>query len=208
MGYYRSLTAAFLFLAALVAISADASGIISKRCKALIPEFQRAYKNHPIPAAALASQVVQESSCKRLAKSHAGAVGLTQFTKPTLDHMAAKHRITCNWREVRCALRLQTAYMKDLWLLSPAKHMKKPCDRWAVAATAYNGGRGWSLRDYRRAKREGGDYRAYWKEKDGFEAYHDQRRADWAIRENEGYPRHILRRQVGFQRLGWMGVCT
>ena len=194
-----------LAVAVIAPISANAAPL-PKKCRILIPEMQKAYKNHPIPAPALAAQIHQESSCNPLAKSHAGAVGLSQFTPPTLDTMRARHKITCNWRKPPCALKLQTAYMRDIWMRIPAKNMPDKCERWGASAAAYNSGRGWQIRNWRIARAVNGNDSAFFG--DGTESFQDRRRANWSIQENRNYARYIFRRQSQWEiEMNLKGIC-
>ena len=195
-----------LAVAVIAPISANAAPL-PKKCRILIPEMQKAYKNHPIPAPALAAQIHQESSCNPLAKSHAGAVGLSQFTPPTLDTMRARHKITCNWRKPPCALKLQTAYMRDIWMRIPAKNMPDKCERWGASAAAYNSGRGWQIRNWKTARKNGGDPTKYFPP-NGISVHESGKRADWAVKENRNYTKHILRRQPQWEMaMNIKGIC-
>ena len=196
-----------VFAAGFFNVSVATAAPLPKRCANLLPAMEAAYEGHPIKPAALAGQVMQESSCKRLARSPAGAVGLTQFTLPTIREMKARHNIHCDWRKIECALAMQTAYMKQLYNSKTPRQMETPCDRWATAAAAYNSGLGWQNRNRRATAKAGGNPRRYWREFDGIQKYHDKRWADWAAEENTHYPHYIRRHQMKFTRLGMKGEC-
>ena len=198
--------AAFIIFAMCAAVEANAAPL-PKRCVKLIPAMNAAYKNCLIAPAALAAQVMQESSCRPLARSRVGAVGLTQFTPPTLREMARRHGINCDWRKIDCALLLQCEYMRYQYRAKPAREMEDPCDRWATAAAGYNSGRGWQLRNRRATIAAGGNPFRYWERFDGIQKYHDPNWSDWAAKENTEYARRILAWQREFARRGMKGEC-
>ena len=201
--------AVFIFAAASLVIhdKAAAAGL-PPRCAKLLPLMKDAYRGHPIAAGVLAGQIYQESSCRADAISHAGARGLAQFTPPTDREMTNRYGIVCNWKDPACALRKQTAYMGQLFNTKVARQMRDLCARLATALSSYNGGYGWTIRDWKRTKAEGGDHRQYFAADDGIQNYNDQRRADWAIDENNKYAGYIFWRQLAFIAAGMKGDCA
>ena len=198
--------AAFIIFAMCAAVEANAAPL-PKRCAALLPEMKTAYRRHPIMPAALAAQVMQESACRPLARSPVGALGLTQFTPPTIREMKVRHGIVCDWRKPPCALEMQAAYMLQLYKAKTAREMLTRCDRWATAAAAYNSGLGWQNRNRRATAKAGGNPRRYWGKHDGIQKYHDPRWADWAAKENTEYPHRIIKHQHKFTPRGMKGEC-
>lgn len=79
-----------------------------------------------------------------------------------------------------------------------------PCDQWAFALYAYNGGLGWVQRDKRLAAAAGADPLSW----DAVEPF-NAGRSEANIRENRHYARRILERwEPLYVRAGWgAGVC-
>lgn len=138
--------------------------------------------NAPVPV--FAGQIQQESKwnpnvCSKF------ACGLAQFTPATADWIAgaysrlsSKDIFNPEW-----AIRALVTY--DARLLTTTS-MATPCDHWAVALSAYNGGLSWIARD--RALCTGDCQDTLWW---GNVELHTARSQAAAI-ENRGYPRHIL----------------
>ncbi len=100
------------------------------------------------------------------------------------------------------ALRALTAYDLWLWRRIDATAL---CDHMAMTLSAYNGGLGWLRRDVRMARKLGLDPTCWWDHVETVNAG----RAEWAIRENRGYPRRILLLlEPLYEAAGWgKGVC-
>lgn len=141
------------------------------------------------PIATMAAQIHQESGWRPDVCS-AFACGLTQFTDPTADWIGEIYASELGPVDVfnpGWALRALARY--DRHLYSAIAGAATECDRWAMTLSAYNGGLGWVNRDRRLTTARGGDASRWW----GSVELHSQRAA-WAIRENRGYPRNILKR--------------
>ncbi len=150
-----------------------------------------------------AAQIHQESTWRTTVSSSAGAEGLAQFMPATSAWIAeiypdlgATAPYSPGW-----AMRAMVRYNR--WHLArvPAT---SPCDRWAFALSAYNGGLGWVNRDRRLAAERGVDDQRWW-----CHVEHHTARAAWAEHENRGYVRRILRELESRYRLaGWQGAPT
>lgn len=141
------------------------------------------------PIADFAGQVHQESLWRPDAVSRAGAQGMAQFMPATARWWCELHGLAgadCAPRNSTWALRALVGY--DRWLWERIPDVVSECDRMAFTLSAYNGGLGWVRRDRALAAREGLDSSRYWGEVETVNAG----RAEWAIRENRGYPRRIL----------------
>jgi soluble lytic murein transglycosylase-like protein len=138
------------------------------------------------PVALIAGQLEQESGWRADAKS-AFAGGLAQFTPGTAKDISAKYpELSDNAPfEPSWALRAVNLYDRDLWKLEP--NAANECERFAFTLSAYNGGRGWVVRQKKAAKSAGYDDRKWFGHVENFRV-----RAEWAHKENRGYPRAIL----------------
>lgn len=155
-----------------------------------------------------AAQIHQESSWRPTARSPY-ADGLAQFTPATAEwishiypDLGAAAPFSPGW-----AIRAMLRYNKHLVSRVKPWHARDvpPCDRWAMALSAYNGGPGWLSRDRRLANAKGANPDLWF---DNVEHY--SRRADWALRENRHYPRRILfELEPRYRQAGWSGrpVC-
>jgi soluble lytic murein transglycosylase-like protein len=155
------------------------------------------------PVAAFAAQIHQESRWRADARSPVGAQGLAQFMPATarwLPEVAPQTGSPAPWNP-GWALRALVAY--DLWLHRRVD-AATPCDHMAMTLSAYNGGLGWLRRDVHLARERGADPMRWW----GHVELHSNRAA-WAMRENRGYPRRILRElEPLYEAAGWgRGVC-
>ncbi len=108
------------------------------------------------PVATFAAQLHQESRWRPNAKSPVGAQGMAQFMPGTarwiataVPDLAGNQPYNPGW-----ALRALTAYDRWLWDRVEAR---TPCERMAMALSAYNGGLGWIARDKALAARRGLD---------------------------------------------------
>ena len=145
------------------------------------------------PVAVFAAQVHQESGWRADAQS-AYAAGLTQFTAATAQDIA--RRFPQDLGEASpfggadafnpaWALRALARYDKSLYDLEP--RAATDCDRWALTLSAYNGGRGWVIKQKAAAAAAGSDPTRWF----GHVERH-RVRAAWAHGENTMYPRRIL----------------
>lgn len=133
----------------------------------------------------LAGQIHQESHWSPTICS-TFACGLAQFTPATADwisgaypkELGAKNVFDPEW-----AIRALVIYDRKLLGQTPAV---VPCDNWAFALSAYNGGLGWVYRDQKLCT---GDCQSalWW----GNVELHTGR-GPAAAAENRGYPRRIL----------------
>lgn len=138
------------------------------------------------PVAVFAAQVEQESGWNPQAVSLVGARGLAQFMPATAKDMGRTRPdlgpaepTNPGW-----AIRALCAYeLANLRRIRAAS----PCDAWALALMAYNGGLGWVWRDQAKAKALGLDP-GLWESVASVNAG----RSIAAKRENTGYPRAIL----------------
>lgn len=154
------------------------------------------------PVAVMAAQIAQESGWRPEVCS-LYACGLTQFTPGTaawikhLDpELASGNRFDPRW-----AIRAMVLY--DHRLYNQVPKTASDCDRWAFVLSSYNGGLGWLRRDVDLCRRTPGcDPTRWW---GNVEKY--SRRADWAIRENRGYPRRILSNQHTYAHWGRQVEC-
>lgn len=159
------------------------------------------------PVARLAAQVHQESSWNPRAASPY-AQGLTQFTPATarwLPTVCPAVGPPDPW-DPQWSLRAQACYMA--WLHDRVQPLAaaelSDCSRWVFTLRKYNGGERMLDRERQAALRAGADA-------DDWQAVEPYRvRAQWAHRENTGYPRRILLRlEPAYLAAGWAGqaVC-
>ena len=157
-------------------------------------------------AAVSGAQIHQESLWRPKAESP-NAQGLTQFTPATSKWIAEKFRVELwpadPW-DPYWSIRAMVIY--DDWIHRRIWDPASECDAWAMTLSAYNGGLGWVNRDRQLCRLEaeaGGDCR------DGRwfnHVEHYSQRADWAFKENRGYPRRILLKLTpAYIRAGFSG---
>lgn len=153
------------------------------------------------PVAVFAAQVEQESGWNPQAVSPVGARGLGQFMPATAKDMertrpdlGPAEPTNPGW-----AIRALVAY--DLANLRRVR-AATPCDAWAMALSAYNGGLGWVWRDQALAKRKGLDPSRWWQNVETVNAG----RSLAAKRENTEYPRQILLRRQPKYRVWGPGI--
>lgn len=203
--------AAFLLLAAVTAPAHAAPPATPAVQRVVIPERSGLYRVQlqreaaatfglDAPTARLAAQIHQESAWRPTAQSPF-AQGLAQFTPATAEWIALVYpslRPADPW-DPTWSMRAQVTYMAHLLrTLGPAA---TPCDAWAFALSAYNGGPGWITRDRRLASAAGADPARWFGHVE-----HHTRRADWARRENRDYPRRILLvLEPAYVAAGWPG---
>lgn len=158
------------------------------------------------PVALFAAQIHQESRWQVDARSPAGAEGLAQFMPATSEWFAQinpRDLTTAQPYNPAWAMRAMVLY--DAWLFNQiAAH--NPCEQWAFALSAYNGGLAWVNRDKVLASASGADGLAYF---DSVEKYNAGRSAA-SITENRHYVRAVIGQwQPVYRRAGWgLGVCN
>lgn len=155
------------------------------------------------PVALLAAQLHQESGWRSDAQSPY-AQGLAQFTPSTAAWIpgVCSDLGAPNVWDARWSIRAQACYMRHLY--GQLADTATPCDRWAMALAAYNGGLGWLNRDRLLASAKGADYARWFANVE----LHSERAA-WAIAENRGYPRRILLTlEPIYLAAGWPGSRT
>jgi len=154
--------------------------------------------------AVLAAPVHQESGWRGDVCSPF-ACGWTQFTPSTakwFGESIGKDLGPPVLSDVRWAIPAMARY--DKWLADRTS-AKTVCDHTAKWLSSYNGGAGWVSRDEKLAAANGADPGLWWGH---VELYSN--RAAWAIKENRGYPRRILRILTPrYLDAGWFGdnVC-
>ena len=159
-------------------------------------------------AARLAAQLHQESGFRADARSHVGAQGIAQFMPGTAKWIATVYPDDLGrfdpWNPQQAIL---AAALYDRWLFDRvAPYGATPlerCSRWAFTLRGYNGGERALSRERKLALAAGADAN-HWKAVEPFRA-----RAEWAHRENTGYPRRILLvLEPAYLAAGWTGVAT
>jgi soluble lytic murein transglycosylase-like protein len=155
------------------------------------------------PVALLAAQLHQESHWRTDAQSPY-AQGLAQFTPATaawIPGVCADLGPPNVW-DARWSIRAQACFMRHLH--RQLADTATPCDRWAMALSAYNGGLGWLNRDRKWASAKGADSARWF---DHVELH--SKRAAWAFRENRDYPRRILLSlEPLYIAAGWPGAAV
>lgn len=139
------------------------------------------------PIATFAAQIHQESAWRADARSHVGASGLAQFMPKTAtwiageypDELAGAQPLNPAW-----AIRAMVRYMRWLWDRTIGLN---DCEHMAFALSAYNGGLGNLNKEIASAERRGFSTLRWF----GHVEVANER-ADWAWRENRGYPLRIL----------------
>ena len=138
------------------------------------------------------AQMTQESACDPLAQSPY-AMGLMQITPPTASDLEkgicqdqGKAKLFDARWSVVCGVRY------DIFLYRKMPEYKPAFERFAAMLSSYNGGRGWVNRDNRICRQLLWCNHHRWY--DNVEITPDPRRADWAIKENRGYPRRIQKK--------------
>lgn len=158
--------------------------------------------------ALLAAQLHQESHWRPGVASHVGAQGIAQFMPSTARWIASVYPDELAgfdpWEPQQA---IMAAALYDKWLYDRATRIGPGdytfCSRWAFALRAYNGGLGWLTRERNLARAAGGNAND-WRVVERYRA-----RADWAHRENTGYPRRILLvLEPAYLAAGWSGRRT
>jgi soluble lytic murein transglycosylase-like protein len=161
-------------------------------------------------SARLAAQLHQESGFREGAKSSVGAQGMAQFMPKTAEWIATIYpEDLANFDPWNAQQAILAAALYDKWLLDRVKRYgTQPldaCSRWAFVMRAYNGGETALNREREQARKagaNGNDWRVV-------EKY--RTRAQWAHKENIGYPRRILvTLEPAYVSAGWQGeaVCS
>lgn len=161
------------------------------------------------PVALFAGQIHQESRWRIDARSPAGAQGLAQFMP-----------VTAQWFHQQNPQDLATPFasaqpFNPAWALSALvlydRHLYRqikaanPCERWAFALSAYNGGLTWLKRDQQLASASGADPLVWF----GSTEHYNYGRSLASYRENRHYPKQIIQRwQHLYASAGWgLGAC-
>lgn len=160
---------------------------------------------HGSPAR-LAAQLHQESGFRPGVRSHAGAQGMAQFIPSTARWIAQQYPAQLGqfdpWDPVQ-AIRAAAIYNRHLL----AEHAgATPCDHYALALSAYNGGGTHLRREQRLAQQAGDNPRRWWGHT---ERQRTRSPANW--RENRDYVRRILiDLEPAYIDAGWSGtaVCS
>jgi len=135
------------------------------------------------PISDLAAQLHQESLWNPKAVSPAGAQGMAQFMPATAKWMASLYGEAPNPFDARWSMLYQSRYMKRLH--DAIRNSDNACEQYAFALAAYNGGLGWVNKRRAMSDTPGICMGAACAINPGV--------ASWAQRENEHYPRRILR---------------
>lgn len=155
------------------------------------------------PVATLAAQIHQESAWRADAVSRAGAQGLAQFMPGTARWLPAVSPRTGTPLPFSPSWSIRAMAEYDRWLLDRI-FAATPCDRWAMALSAYNGGLGWLRRDRALAASYGLNPNNWAQVR-----LVNSGRSAANFKENRGYPDRILNRWTPVYRAaGWgQGAC-
>lgn len=157
------------------------------------------------PVATIAAQIHQESRWNGAAVSAVGARGRGQFMPATAAWISALYPQRLGGSlPGQLAWDLQATAAYDKWLHRRVQ-ARRPCERWAMVLSAYNGGLGWVYRDTKLASAKGADKLAWFHAVERFNAG----RSAANFKENRDYPRKILLRwEPLYERAGFGdGVC-
>lgn len=156
-----------------------------------------------------AAQIHQESAWRAHVDSPVGAQGLAQFMPATgtwiaeiYPHLGPAAPYSPRWAMAAMAQYNRHIYdrLRPLMGAETIPH----CDRIAMMLSGYNGGPGWVNRDRQLAITAGADPNRWWGHVEQYTG-----RADWARRENRGYPRRIIHElEPRYLRAGWRGRPT
>jgi len=157
------------------------------------------------PVATFAGQIHQESRWRPEAVSRVGAQGMAQFMPATARWIAGAYPALADNQPTNpvWAMRALVTYDRHLWDRVQAA---SPCERMAMALSAYNGGLGWVWRDQKLATAQGADQARWFGQVERYNAG----RVAAAFRENRGYPRLILlTHEPRYIAAGWgQGSCA
>lgn len=212
LGNWRQHGALAVFAAMVVALLLA----VPKACAAEIPTAAHKYHRDLVrlahtemgldaPVATLAAQIHQESGWNPSARSPVGALGLSQFMPGTSAWIAGWSAALSSNQPLNPVWAMRGMIVYDQWHLDRLQ-ARGPCDKWAKALSAYNGGLGWVQKDTRLALAKGANPLAWF---NSVERYNSGR-STAAFKENRDYPRKILLRwEPLYVGGGWGdGVCT
>ena len=156
-------------------------------------------------SARLAAQLHQESGFREGARSPVGAQGMAQFMPATAKWIATVFPADlANFDPWNAQQAILAAALYDRWLLdrvgSYSRRELTECSRWAFVFRAYNGGEAALNRERKLAQQDGANANDWL----AVEKYRS--RAQWAHKENTGYPRRILLvLEPAYLAAGWAG---
>lgn len=151
----------------------------------------------PAPAAALAAQIQQESQFDPSARSHVGALGLSQFMPGTAKWVGAEINSPAAPLDPLWSIRAMAFYMR--WLYDRVTY-KTDCDRYGAALSSYNGGLGWHNKRQAAAANPADFWGSVRLVNPGITPANQ--------RENSEYPHRIIfERQNRFRAIGGRMVC-
>lgn len=159
------------------------------------------------PIATLAAQVHQESRWRTAARSPVGASGIAQFMPTTAQWMAELYPALGPADPYNPGWALRAMVQYNQWHLQRlTDHTRSPCENWALALSAYNGGLGWVYRDRALALASGASGLVWFDDIERFNA--GRSAANFA--ENRHYVRAILLQwEPMYAAAGWgRGVCS
>ena len=153
----------------------------------------------PVPL--FASQIHQESSWNRLAKSKY-ADGLSQFTPATAKWIKDLYPELAKGNVYNPIWSIRAMLLYDKWLDNRISS-EEECDQWAMILSSYNGGLTWLNRDKALTESSGANPKAWW---NNVELYSS--RAKWAKKENRNYPKKIIYdHQIIYEEWGNKYIC-
>jgi len=195
VAYYVILIALIVWVAVTYA---RAEPLAARQYRADLTREAHAHWGLDAPIALLAGQVEQESAWRPNVCSPY-ACGLAQFTSGTATWISARYGNLLGGANVfnpQWALRALVIYDRDLYRARATAATDR--DRWAFTLSSYNGGAGNLNREIAKCRALPPCDPSRWEgHVDGQSA-----RADWAYRENRGYPRAIFRRQLAYTHWG------
>lgn len=118
-----------------------------------------------VPSGLMFGLIHTESRWNPGAKSPVGARGLTQFMPATARDLANRYPAKLFpplpddpvWSIHASAIYLSEGYA------ALGKYYKVPCNRWGATKTAYNGGRGWTIKRWEKASKKDREEENFWK---------------------------------------------
>lgn len=140
------------------------------------------------PISTFAAQIHQESGWRPDAKSPVGATGLAQFMPKTADWISGLFIALQDNQPSNPAWAIRALVEYDRWLYERVPPSLSHCERMAFVLSAYNGGLGWLQKDVALTRERGANPKLWF----GHVEMHNSGRADWAFKENRGYPNRIL----------------
>lgn len=191
-GWRLRLAACLLALLALPALAASGIPDTAWQYRRLLIRASLAEFGDDLSGSVFGPQIQQESGWRAEARSKYAA-GPAQFTPATSDWFSrtiGRDLGPPRMEDYGWALPAMVRY--DAWLYDRSAAATQ-CDRIAITLAKYNGGDGWiegtkTIRGDRQiAADAGADPMRWWGNVERYSA-----RADWAFRENRGYPRRIL----------------